>query len=201
MCAFLLRRRAVRVYEWVAKIIKLRVNLFVVTFIVRHGRLQRRVPVHQPLAAVDQTVAEEPEERLAHGLGTDLVHGEPLPVPIARATHLLELVGDRRLVFVLERLDLRDELLTRKISAAFLLVLLHPLFDHGLGGDPRVICAGHPERLVAFHAVGSHEDVLDRVVEGVPEVQRGRYVGRRDDDAVGLGLTGQNPLRVGVEGF
>jgi len=41
-----------------------------------------------------------------------------LPIPVARAAHFLELVGDRGLVLVLKRLDLRDELLARKISAA-----------------------------------------------------------------------------------
>ena len=70
------------------------VDLLHLHFIVRERGLRRRVPVHQPLAAVDQAVLEELEERLAHGARARLVHRERLAVPVARAAHRLELVGD-----------------------------------------------------------------------------------------------------------
>ena len=63
-----------------------------------------------------------------------------------------------------------------------------PLQEH-VHGDGSVIGAGDPQRVVAVHALVADEDVLQRVVEGVPPVQRARDVGRRDDDAVG-GLGG-----------
>jgi len=47
--------------------------------------------------------------------------------------------------------------------------------------------------------VVADEDVLQRVVEGVAEVQGSRHVWRRDDDAVGLGLTREDAARVGFE--
>ena len=43
---------------------------FVEHLIVAHGRLQKRVPIHQPFAAVDFAVFEQAEEPLAHGPGT-----------------------------------------------------------------------------------------------------------------------------------
>ncbi len=59
-----------------------------------------------------------------------------------------------------------------------------PLLDHRLGGDAGVVGAGHPQRLVALHPVVADQDVLQRVVERVAEVQRGGDVRRRDDDRV-----------------
>ena len=56
-------------------------------FVVADGRLQERVPIHQPLAAIDQAVLEQAEERLPHGARTDVVEREPRALPIAAAAH------------------------------------------------------------------------------------------------------------------
>jgi len=40
-----------------------------------------------------------------------------------------------------------------------------------LGGDPRVVGAGKPERVVPVHPLVPDQDVLERVVEGMPPVQ------------------------------
>ena len=58
-----------------------------------------------------------------------------------------------------------------------------PLLDHGLRGDAGVVGAGHPEGVVALHPPPADQDVLQRVVERVAQVQGAGHVRRRDDDA------------------
>ncbi len=66
-----------------------------------------------------------------------------------------------------------------------LLALHHLALDHQLGGDAGVVGARLPQHVLAAHALEAAEHVLQRVVEGMPHVQRARHVGRRDDDAIG----------------
>ena len=78
---------------------------------------------------------------------------------------------------------------------------LHELaLDHHLGRDAGMVRAGLPEHVAAAHALEAAEDVLERVVEGVPHVERTRHVRRRDDDRVGLGRPA-DPARPGLEGL
>ena len=83
--------------------------------------------------------------------------------------------------------------------AAVLLPLHHLPLDHQLRGDAGVVRARLPQHVLAAHALEAAQHVLQRVVERVPHVQRARHVGRRDDDAVGLGLGALGPA--GLEGF
>ena len=57
------------------------------------------------------------------------------------------------------------------------------LDDH-LRGDAGMVHARLPQHVLAAHALEAAEDVLDRVVEGVPHVERAGHVRRRDDDRV-----------------
>ena len=56
--------------------------------------------------------------------------------------------------------------------------------DHHLRGDAGVIRARLPQRRVAAHAVPAGEGVHERVLEGVPHVQRAGDIRRRQHDAV-----------------
>jgi tetratricopeptide (TPR) repeat protein len=197
------------VAEGVAEVVEAAVDFPVLDLVVGEGGLGDGIPVDETLAALDQPVLEESEEGLADGAGADLVHREPLAVPVARAAHRLELLGDARLVLVLPGLDPGDELLPPVLAVALhLLVLgegglagfLESLVDHGLGRDAGVVGAGEPERLEALHAVRADEHVLDGVVERVPEVESGGDVGRRDEHAVGGLLAREDRRGVGVEG-
>ena len=69
------------------------------------------------------------------------------------------------------------------------------LLDHVLGGDAGMVGAGHPQHLVAGHALPAAQDVLQGVVQGVPHVQDAGDVGRRDDD----GVVGFGGLFVGMK--
>ncbi len=184
----------------VSQIIKRRIHLFVITLIIRHRRLQRRVPVHQPLAAINQPILEQDKERFAHRLGAHLIHREALPLPIARATHRLQLPGDHRLIFILERLNLRDKVLARKLAPTHLLIFHHALLNHRLRGDARVVRPRHPQRLKPPHPVRPRQNVLQRTVERVPQVQPIGHIRWRHHDRIGLRVAPQHPGRVRVKG-
>ena len=64
--------------------------------------------------------------------------------------------------------------------------LLEPFFDHRLRGDSGVIGAGHPERVEALHPFHADQDVLQRVVQRMPQVQGPGHIGRRNHDRVRL---------------
>ena len=154
--------------------------------VVADGRLQHGVPVHQPLAAIDELVAEHLEERVPHRPSALRIEREAGPLPIAGAAHFLELAEDPLFVVVFPLPDAGDEPFAAKLVPAELLLLQQAAFDHGLRGDARMIGARHPEGFETLHPFLADEDVLQGVVQGVAQVQGAGDVGRRDDDRVGL---------------
>ena len=167
---------------------------FVEHFVIAHGRLQERVPIHEPLAAIDFAVLEQVEEPLAHGTRIVLVERELRAVPIATAAHLLELRQDAGLVLVLPVPNPLHQPLAAQVVPRFLFFFKQPPLDHRLRGDAGMVGARHPQRVEALHALHANEDVLQRVVERVAEVQRTGHIRRRDHDRehrpriVGLGV-------------
>ena len=149
---------------------------------------QLRVPVDQPLVLVDQPGAIERDEHLEDRLRQPLVHGEALARPVAGRAEPLELVDDGAAGFGLPGPDLLEEFLAPERAAARLLALHQLALDHHLGGDAGVVGAGLPEHVLAAHALEPAEHVLQRVVERMAHMQRAGHVGRRDHDAIGLGV-------------
>jgi len=186
-------------HERVAQVVEPALDLLHLDLVVGEGRLGDGIPVDEALAAIDQPVAEEPKERLAHGPSADIVHREALPVPIARAAHLLELVGDRGLVLILPRLHACNELRAWDVGPSLAFFFEDALLDNRLRGDARMVCSGHPECLEPHHPVGPGEDILECVIEGVPQVKPGRDIGGRDEQGVGPRLARVHPGGIGVE--
>ena len=107
-----------RVDHRILEVPEVSLDRFVKHLVVAHGRLQERVPVHQPLAAVDQPLLEQVEERAAHGPRRTMSSSvNRVPLPVAAAAHLLELAEDSRLVFVLPFPDALDQLLAAQVVA------------------------------------------------------------------------------------
>ena len=181
--------------DGVLEIIEVSVDFLIFNLVVCERSLRHRVPVHQTLTTINETVLEQTEEGFAHGLGPRGVHREGGAVEVAGAAHRLELAEDRLLVLVLPALDLCHELVARVVGPPLALGLLEALFDDRLRGDAGVVGAGNPHGVLPLHPRPADEDVLDRVVERVPQVQRRRHVRRRDHDAERLAGVG----RLGVE--
>ena len=157
-----------------------------VRLVVGHRCLQLRVPVHEAFAAIDVAVAEHVEEGFAYRFRARVIEREARARPVARCPDLLQLAEDARLVLVLPLPDFRDECFAAEVVTCLLLGLHQQAFDHRLRGDPRVIGAGHPERVAALHPSPTHEDILQRDVQRVPHVQRTRHVRWRDHNRVRL---------------
>ena len=194
------RRRLVvavaRVRQRVPQVVELPVYLAVLDLVVRQRGLRHRVPVHQTLAAIDEPVLEQPKERLAHRPRAHLVHRETPTVPVRRRPHPLELLGDRRLVLVLERLHPGHERLAPVLVSALPLLLQQPLLHTRLGRDPRVVRPRQPQRLEPHHPVRPHQHVLQCAVERMSDMKPVRDVGRRHQDAIRPGPTAQHTRRV-----
>jgi hypothetical protein len=151
-------------------------------------------PVHHVLTAVDEALLVEAGEDLEHRVRQSLVHGEPLAAPIEGRAEPAKLLVDDGEVLLLHLPDPIDELLAAQFVAVRALGVEHAL-DHALGRDAGVVGAGLPQRVVALHPPPAGEDVLERVVQHVPQGQDAGHVGRRDDDGVRLALG----VHVGLE--
>src|SRR5262249_48774145 len=91
--------------------------LVVVDFEIRYCGAELRIPVDEPLAAIDEAVLEELDESLEHGAGEAFVHREALARPAAGQSEPPHLVGDRRSGFLLPAPDSLDELRAAEIVA------------------------------------------------------------------------------------
>ena len=75
-----------------------------------------------------------------------------------------------------------------KLAAPRLLPLHKLPLDKALGRDAGVIRPRLPEHVASAHPLETGQDVLQRVVERVPHMQRSRHVRRRDHDGKRLCL-------------
>ena len=83
-------------------------------------------------------------------------------------------------------------LAAERAAVGFLALGELALDDH-LGGDAGVVGARLPQHVAAVHPLIAAEHVLQRVVERVAHVQVAGDVGRRNDDAIGLGVAPLGP--------
>ena len=155
---------------------------FVINFIVCHSRLELGVPVHETLAAVDKTLLEKVEECVADSLCANRVEREALTAPVAADAEALELLRDAGFVFVLPLPNAFHEGVAANVVACLVFVLEKSLFDDSLRGNAGVVRARNPERVAASLTAIADENVLQRVVQSVAEVQSTRNVRRRNDD-------------------
>ena len=77
---------------------------------------------------------------------------------------------------------------SRRYFGALVLALLEVALDHHLRGDSGMVRADHPQRILALHPGVADEDVLQRIVERMADVERAGDVGRRHDDGERLGF-------------
>ena len=126
---------------------------------------------------------------------TQLVQGEAGPLPIARTSHQAKLAQDSLFVLVFPGPDSLDQSLTAQVVPCLLLFFQQPLFDNRLGSDSRVVGAGHPKDVIALHPPPADQDVLQRIIESVSQVEGAGDVRWRNHDAVGWLSAG----RIGVK--
>ena len=84
--------RCYALLQGIAEVPHVALHLAVLDLKVGDGGAELRIPVDEPLAAVDEVLVIEPDEHLPYGAGEALVHGESLARPVdgvAEAPHLL----------------------------------------------------------------------------------------------------------------
>ena len=159
-------------------------NVVRVNFIIRDSSLKIGVPVHQPLTAVDQSVAEHLEERTTNGLAADFIQRKTYSTPVTTRTDLLELIQNASLVLILPLPDTFDQSLTTNVVPCQLFLFLHSTFNNRLSRNARVIRARHPQSGSPLHPSPASQQVLNCAVQTVPHVQRTGHVWQRNHDRV-----------------
>ena len=138
-------------------------------------------PVHHALAAVDEAFLMEIDKNLLHTTCIGFIHGESLATPIAGTTELFKLVDNDATVFLLPLPDTLQELFAPKVVAGLLFFLAKAAFDDGLSGDTGMVCTWKPEDFVSGLARAAGQNVLQCVIENMPERENSSNIGRRDD--------------------
>ena len=122
--------------EGIPDLPELALLLLAVDLEVRHGGAELGIPVDEPLAAVDEAVLVQADERLEHGGRQAVVHREPLARPVGRSAEAAHLLRDRGAGLFLPRPDALDERLASEVVAR-LAFGLQSLLDDDLRRDPR----------------------------------------------------------------
>src|SRR5205085_9543169 len=112
-----------------------------------------------------------------------LVHREPLPPVVHRGAERAQLLEDRPSRLFEPCPGALDERLAPEVLAR-LSLCGELLFDHVLGRDAGVVVPGLEERVEAAHSMPADQDVLDRAVERMPEMELAGHVRRREADRV-----------------
>ena len=167
---------------------KVAIHLFLLDLDVADRALEMRVPVHQPLVAVDQLFLVQLDEHLAHGIGQPLIEGEPLATPVAGGTQAPKLIGDGAATLRLPLPDLGHKVVAAHVAAALIARLRQLAFHHHLGGDTGMVSARQPQHRLAAHPLKAGQYVLQGVVQRMADVQRARYIRRRDNDGERLSI-------------
>ena len=162
---------------------KATLNGFYKRFIVGNRSLQLCVPIHQAFTAVNKTRFEKVEECLPYCAGTGFVERESRAFPVARATKLTQLVQNAGSVLVFPFPDPSDQFFAADFVAGFVFCYPDATLNNCLRGDSSVVGARHPKRVVPHHSMLPYQNVLKRVVQGMPQVQRTRYIRWRYDHA------------------
>ena len=110
-------------------------------------------------------------------------------VPVATTAEFAELVHNRAAILLAPFPDTFHEGLTTEVATC-LAFFLEGLFDNVLGGDARMVGSRNPQHIAALHTPPTHEDVLDRVVQGMAHVKDSGDVWWGDYDAVGFAALG-----------
>jgi hypothetical protein len=98
-------------------------SFFVLDLEVRERRLVDRIPVDQPLPAVDEALLPQADEVLGHRALQVVVHREPLARPVARHAQPPELVADGASGDSLSSPHLLEELLAAEGAVVHALLL------------------------------------------------------------------------------
>ena len=128
-------------------------------------------PVGDAGAFINQALFEQGAEHLANSLRAALVHREALTLPVAGNAQMLQLINDAVAILLLPFPNAFQELFTAQVIASLALFFFDNLFNLNLGCQACMVIAGHPQGVVAHHAVPADQDILQGVIQRMPHMQ------------------------------
>mmetsp|Transcript_25038 Transcript_25038/g.68033 ORF Transcript_25038/g.68033 Transcript_25038/m.68033 type:complete len:488 (-) Transcript_25038:327-1790(-) len=149
---------------------------------IRDSSLELAAPVDQAVVAVDGPIIVHAHKGLIHSTRHLGVHGKYAAAPVHRGSDAAQLVRDATSVHIHPLVHLLQKALTPQLVARDTLLSLQRLLHDCLCGNACMVRARHPHGVVAAHAPPAYNGVLDRVGEGVADVQCSRDVGWGNDD-------------------
>ena len=156
----------------------------VVDFEIGDHRVHLRVPVDEPLVAVDEAFAVERDENASYRRRQGGIHREALARPVGRGAEPAQLVDDRAARFLFPLPDPLDEI----YAAEPLLVdlrLRELVCDDDLRGDAGMIGTGLPQHVATPHSLIADQHVLQRKGQRVTHMQAPGHVRGRHHDRIG----------------
>ena len=131
------------VFQWIAQLPELPLDLARLDLEIADRGAKARIPVHQPLVAVQQPLFVQVHEHFEHGLRKALVHREAFVFPIHRTAQAAKLLRYRAAALLLPFPHFGHELVAREVGA-LLLLQRHVALDHHLRRDAGMVGADHP---------------------------------------------------------
>ena len=161
------------------------VDFHVLHFQVGNRGLQTGGPVDDAVVPVNQALFPQVHERGEHRTVVAWVQGEGQAGPVAGSAHAADLLDDDAAVLFLPFPDALFKGLAAQVVTG-LALFGQGLFHLELGGDARVVGAGHPEGGFAPHPVVANHEVFHGQHHGVAQVEFAGHVGRRHGNHEGL---------------
>ena len=149
--------------------IKVAIYLNGFNFEVTDNRVAVRAPIRHVGIAIDESLIVEFDKSGADGFRQTFIECKTLAFPITGAPEFLELRNDIPGGFIFPLPHTFDEFFTSEFGSAgafFGELSLHNKFGDNTG----VVGPRHPEGVITLHASPSDEAILERIVEGVPDV-------------------------------
>ena len=146
-----------------------------------------RVPIDQTLAAIDQPLGVHIHKNLDHRVWEIARHGESLAVPITRGPKPLQLVDNGAARLRLPLPNLVQKSLAAHLAARRRFGLGQFTLDHHLRRNAGVIGANLPQHIMPAHPVPADQNILQRVVKGMPHMQGSGDIWWWDHDRKRLG--------------
>ena len=110
------------IFKRVAEVPEVPIHFLHLHFIISECSARYRIPIDQPLPAIDQAVIKEFEECSTDSRGAHRIHGESNAVIVTRCTHQFQLAENGGFVLILPLLNLRYELLPSEIRTPLALL-------------------------------------------------------------------------------
>ena len=178
-------RIAFTVRNKIAEMVEMALGIAVDNLVVRYGGMCHGIPVDHAVAVIDQPLLVEIHECGRNGVAQCRLHGKLGTVPVAGCSELTKLLENDAAVLLFPLPGIFEELLASQVFL-FDSPLGKPCHDLALGGYASVVGTGHPAGVLAVHTRLAYEHVVQGVVEHMAHMEYARYVGRGDNNRVGL---------------